>query len=76
MKTTNEVIRTYPAVEGGVLLTVTPSNSVVYNSRGQLDGVALGSQVTINYAVADFCDLDREITINAVGRVSSSKGGC
>lgn len=72
----DQIIRSYPAVEGDVTLAVTPNSSITFNSRGQLDGVALGSQVTLNYSVTGFCDLDREITINSIGRVSSNRGSC
>ncbi|MFT6430737.1 MAG: type IV fimbrial biogenesis protein FimT [Halopseudomonas sp.] len=71
----SEVLRRFPALDGATLSG--PGTGVQFNSRGQLQGVAMGSKVDMQYRVgANYCRYERDISINAIGRVSVTKRTC
>ncbi|WP_373188287.1 GspH/FimT family pseudopilin [Halopseudomonas sp.] len=69
-------LRTFPALEGGASLSG-PAAGIQFNSRGQLAGVAIGNKIDLQYRVStEFCRYERDISINAIGRVSVTKRTC
>ena len=70
-----EVIRSYPALQGATLSSA--ASSFVFNSRGRLQGVDLGTSNTLAYRVgSESCRQERDISVNGIGRVSVAKRSC
>jgi len=70
------LIKTYPAFSGGntVVATVT---ALGFDARGLQVGVTAGGSVSLQLRVgADYCSLERDITVNHLGRVVSLGRNC
>lgn len=75
VKAGSEVIRSYPALQGATLSSAV--SSFVFNSRGRLEGVALGTSNALAYRVgSESCRQERDISVNGIGRVSVARRSC
>lgn len=69
------VLREYPPLEGASLSG--PNGSVGFNSRGQLAGASIGTVESFAFRVgAQYCKLERDIQVNAMGRVAINSRSC
>lgn len=70
-----EILRRFPGLEGASFST--GATDFTFNSRGRLKDLAMGATTTIGYRVgADSCRYERDISVNAVGRVSIARRSC
>ncbi|KFX71633.1 hypothetical protein TMS3_0106830 [Pseudomonas taeanensis MS-3] len=71
-----EAIKEFPAFTGGNTLSSSVS-PIIFSSQGYQSSVAFGAATTLQFRVgASYCSLERDITINHLGRVSSNRRTC
>lgn len=71
-----EAIKEFAAFTGGNTLSSSVS-PIIFSSQGYQSGVVFGSTTTLQFRVgASYCPLERDITINHLGRVSTQKRTC
>lgn len=75
---TDQELQFQAGFSGDATLTASGgATQVVFNRLGNLDGVTAGNSIQFAYRLgADFCNLERDITINHLGRVASSRRDC
>jgi type IV fimbrial biogenesis protein FimT len=71
-----EAIKEFAAFVGGNTITSSVS-TIRFSSQGYQSGVTFGSTTTLAFRVGtSYCSLERDITINHLGRVSTQKRTC
>lgn len=71
-----ETIKEFPALTGGNALTTT-ATPILFNAQGYQAGVVLGASRTLEFRVGTaYCTMERNITVNHLGRVVSQRRAC
>lgn len=69
-------LRCFPAATDATVTSSIAAGGLVFTPQGQVSGQAAGTEVTVTLAFSEYCNANRVISINGIGRVRSVQGSC
>ncbi|KKO02007.1 hypothetical protein LCGC14_0108680 [marine sediment metagenome] len=73
-----DALRCFPSPRDGMKLTANsiPAAGLIFTTQGQVRGQDAGTEVSLTITFEKYCEANRTISVNGIGRIRSLAGAC